>query len=131
MVKLVLGILIGIPAALMLLFTVQNFLGSQGVGGFQVDLGAHLGYALPDATGIRLVFDDQILAEATITDSPLGDDTHDCLPAAIDAGRDPLDESTIHALRRRFRDTAVDTSGDWRDTLDRLGQREYTAETEQ
>ena len=110
---------------------VQNFLGSQGVGGFQIDLGAHLGYALPDSTLISLTFGDQILATASISESPLGDDTHDCLPAAIDAGRDPLDESTIHALRRRFRDTAVDTSGDWRDTLDRLGQREYTAETEQ
>jgi len=37
-----------------------------------------------------------------------------------------------HALRRRLRDTEVDIgSNDWRDILDRLGQREFTAETEQ
>jgi glycosyltransferase involved in cell wall biosynthesis len=109
---------------------VQYFLGSQGVGGFQVDLGAHLGYALPDATLISLTFGDQILATASISDSPLGEDKAACL---LDKsfGSEPLDESTIHALRRRFRDTGLDTSGDWRDILDRLGQREYSSETEQ
>ena len=109
---------------------VQNFLGSQGVGGFQVDLGAHLGYALPDATLISMTFGDQILVTASISDSPLGEDKAVCLQTER-ADSEPLDGSTIHALRRRFRDTGVDISGDWRDTLDRLGQREYTAETEQ
>jgi glycosyltransferase involved in cell wall biosynthesis len=108
---------------------VQAYLGTTGVGGFHVDLGAVLGYALPDTTIIRLVLGDEVLAEAFITDSPLGDDTPGCLP--ISAGSERLDDATVHALRRRFRDTGIDTSGDWRDTLDRLGQREYSAESEQ
>jgi glycosyltransferase involved in cell wall biosynthesis len=109
---------------------VQAYLGTLGVGGFHLDLGAILGYALPDTTHLRLVLGNQVLAQATITDSPLGDDTPGCLPA-IPASSEPLDDATIHALRRRFRDTGIDTTGDWRDILDRLGQREYTAETEQ
>ena len=109
---------------------VQNFLGSQGVGGFQIDLGAHLGYALPDATLILLTFVEQILVTASISDSPVGEDIAACLQTERTSSK-PLEESTIHALRRRFRDTSVDTTGDWRDILDRLGQREYTAETEQ
>ena len=109
---------------------VQNFLGSQGVGGFQIDLGAHLGYALPDATLISLAIGEQILSTASISDSPIGEHQAACLQTER-TGSEPLDASTIYALRRRFRDTGVDTSGDWRDILDRLGQREYTAETEQ
>ena len=109
---------------------VQNFLGFQGVGGFQIDLGTHLGYALPDATLISLTIGDQILATASISGSPLGEDKAVCFVDKI-MGSEPLDESTIHALRRRFRDIGIDTSGDWRNTLDRLGQRDYSAETEQ
>jgi len=108
---------------------VEAYLGTQGVGGFQIDLGAMLGYALPDSTHVRLTVGDTILAETTITDSPLGAETTGCLPAP---GGTALDDEEIHALRRRMRNTEVDTSsGDWRDILDRLGQREFTAETEQ
>ena len=108
---------------------VQAYLGTPGVGGFQIDLGAMLGYALPDTTRTRLHADDTVLADATITDSPLGDDAAGCLTAS---GGTTLDEDEIHALRRRLRDTEVETSSnDWRDILDRLGQREFTAETEQ
>lgn len=108
---------------------VQAYLGSRGVGGFQINLASSLGYAMPDNARIRLTLDGQVLAGATITGSPLGEDIPGCLPSNL-AG-DPLDRSTIYALRRRFRDTGVDTGGDWRDILDRLGQREYSPETEQ
>jgi len=108
---------------------VQAFLGTQGVSGFQIDLGVMFGYALPDTTGIRLTLGDAVLAEATIADSPLCGDTAACLPAP---GGTTLDADEIHALRRRLRDTEVDTRpDDWRDILDRIGQREFTAETEQ
>lgn len=109
---------------------VQTYLGTRGVGGFHLELGAILGYALPDTTRIRLVLNDHVLAEALVTDSPLGDSTAGCLHDSH-VGSDRLDDTTVHDLRRRFRDTGVDTSSDWRDTLDRLGQRDYSAETEQ
>lgn len=109
----------------------EAYLGAIGVGGFHIDLGAWIGYALPDATPVRLVLDDRVLSEANITGSPLGEDTIGCLAAPTHAMSEPLGDATVHALRRRFRDTDVDTSGDWRDILDQLGQREYSAETEQ
>jgi len=108
---------------------VQSYLGTNGIGGFQVDLGAMLGYALPDTTRIRLTLADTFLANAAITDSPLGDDTTGCLPAP---GGTPLSDDEILALSHRLRATEVDTSSsDWRDILERLGQRDFTAETEQ
>jgi glycosyltransferase involved in cell wall biosynthesis len=107
----------------------QAYLGVRGVGGFHVDLGAMIGYALPDTTRIRLVVGKQLLAEAGITDSPLGEDTAGCLPSPGDS---PLDADEIRFLRHRLRATEVGPcSEDWRDILDRLGQREFTAETEQ
>lgn len=109
---------------------VQVYLGFVGVGGFHVDLGAMLGYALPDTTRIRLVLDEHCLAEAIITDSPLGEDTLCSLPPSPPLV-ESMSDASIGALRRRFRDAEIETSGDWREIIDRLGQREYSAETEQ
>lgn len=110
---------------------VQTYLGSHGVGGFKVDLGGLLGYTLPDGTQLEVTASRQLLAQAIVKDSPLGEDVSECLASRSSGTSGDVDASSVHELRRRFAEAKVNINGDWRDILDVLGQREYTAETEQ
>lgn len=117
---------------------VAAYLGSAGVGGFQVDLGSAIGasvgppdrIALPDSTALRLAAADRVLATAEVRDSPLGPDTAGCL-AGTDGRRSGPDEQELANLRRRFLMAEIDTDGDWRYLLTRLGLEDHSPETAQ
>lgn len=117
---------------------VQAYLGAPGVGGFQVDLGTSLGAsvgvprrtALPDGTGLHLVTGNQVLATAEVRDSPLGPEELGCLTGMDDSSEGLSEQAETH-LRHRFLHTEIDTEGDWRELLVRLGLEDHSSETEQ
>jgi len=108
---------------------VENYLGTQGVAGFQIDVGAILGYSVQDATKIVLSGPVEQLDTAFILDSPIGMNRNDCFPAAAKTG---LDRETIENLSRRLRMAEVDsTSGDWREITCILGCEDNSAQSAQ
>lgn len=100
---------------------VEAYLGDHGVAGFSVDLGAVLGYALPDGTCVRLITGTRILADAFVADSPLATGSTDCLSASLAPGVARLDESALVALRQRLINADVNTQCGWRSILAQLG----------
>jgi glycosyltransferase involved in cell wall biosynthesis len=107
----------------------QAHLGTAGVSGFQLDLGAALAFAVSDGTRIELRAGPARLAQAEITGSPIDPVGTGCLPPP---GGTALTDADITSLQRRFADAEIDTdTDDWHVLVTRLGQVTLTDETHQ
>lgn len=105
---------------------VQEHLGSDGVGGFQLDLGPVLGYGVPDGTMLSLKVRERTLDTATVEGSMLGALDDSCLPPQ----RETFDVVPgLDARLRRHPDTWPEQ--DWRAGLVALGLADTTPEAPQ
>jgi len=73
----------------------SNFLGEEGLGGFSVDLGRLLGYAIPDGTTVSVRMGGESIASSVITGSPLGTHEKSCW---LGNERRALDETLIQVF---------------------------------
>ena len=97
----------------------SNFLGEEGLGGFSVDLGRLLGYAIPDGTMVSVQIGDNVVARSVVIGSPLGSNETSCW---LGNERCTLGEKMIQVFGRYFdRRNGEESDDSWRNSYAALG----------